>query len=40
VVKERAFELPARAVRIVPTQLGDDAGVLGVAALALQEGDE
>ncbi len=37
VVKERAFELPVRAVRIVPSQIGNDAGVLGVAALVLQE---
>ncbi len=34
VVAERAFQLPARAVRIVPSQLGDDAGVLGAVAFA------
>jgi len=31
VVKERAFQLSAQAVRIVPAQLGDNAGVLGAA---------
>ena len=35
-VRERAFRLPAQAVRIVPSQLGDDAGVLGAAAFAHQ----
>ena len=34
VVGERAFQLPAQAVRIVPAQLGDDAGVLGAAVFA------
>jgi glucokinase len=34
VVRERAFKLPAEAVRIVPTQLGEDAGVLGAAVFA------
>jgi glucokinase len=34
VVKERAFPLSAQAVRIVPAQLGDNAGVLGAAAFA------
>jgi len=34
VVTERAFSLSARAVRIVPAQLGDDAGVLGAAIFA------
>ena len=37
IVKERAFQLPAQAVRIVPAQLGDDAGVLGAAAFAFQQ---
>ncbi len=32
VVRERAFRLPADAVRIVISELGDDAGVLGAAA--------
>ena len=34
VVRERAFKLAAEAVRIVPTQLGDDGGVLGAAVFA------
>jgi glucokinase len=33
-VQERAFQLPAQAVRIVPSQLGDDAGVVGAAVFA------
>lgn len=37
VVKERAFSLPARAVRIVPAQLGGDAGLLGAAVFARQQ---
>jgi glucokinase len=37
VVRERAFQLPAQAVRIVPTQLGDNAGVLGAAIFAYQQ---
>jgi len=37
IVKERAFQLPAQAVRIVPAQLGGDAGVLGAAAFAFQQ---
>ena len=37
VVKERAFELSAQAVRIVPAQLGDDSGLLGAAAFAFQQ---
>jgi glucokinase len=32
-VRERAFERPAEAVRIVPVALGDDVGVVGVAAV-------
>lgn len=32
VVAERAFQLPAQRVRIVPSQLGDNAAVLGAAA--------
>lgn len=35
VVRERAFQLAARAVRIVRSQLGDEAGVLGAAVFAL-----
>ena len=37
VVRERAFQLSARAVQIVPAQLGDDAGVLGAAVFAFQQ---
>ena len=38
VVRERSFQLSARAVRIVPAQLGEDAGVLGVAIFAFEQG--
>ena len=38
VVRERAFELPAKAVRIELNRLGTDAGVLGAVALVLQGG--
>jgi glucokinase len=34
VVTERAFQLPGQLVRIVPSQLGDDAGILGAVAFA------
>jgi len=37
VVREKAFKLPAQAVRIVTAQLGNDAGMLGAAAFALQQ---
>ncbi len=37
VVRERAFQLSAQAVRIVPAQLGDDAGALGAAVFAFQQ---
>jgi len=37
VVKERAFQLSAQAVRIVLAQLGNDAGVLGAAVFARQQ---
>jgi glucokinase len=37
VVRERAFQLPAQAVQIVPARLGDDAGVLGAAVFAFQQ---
>ena len=37
IVKERAFKLSAQAVRIVPAQLGEDAGVFGAAAFAFQQ---
>jgi glucokinase len=36
VVKERAFKLPAQSVSIVPSQLGDDAGVIGAALFVFQ----
>ncbi len=36
-VSERAFQLSAQAVRIVPAQLGDEAGVLGAAVFALEQ---
>ncbi len=37
VVRERAFEISAKAVRVELAQLGDDAGALGAVALVLQE---
>ena len=37
-VRERAFHLSAQAVRIVPAQLGSDAGVSGAAVFAFQRG--
>jgi len=37
VVQERAFKLPAKAVRIVPAQLGDDSGLVGAAVFAFQQ---
>jgi glucokinase len=40
VVAERAFKLPASAVKIVPALLGDDAGVLGAALFARQQQTE
>lgn len=36
VARERAFSISASAARIVPAKLGDDSGVLGAVALALQ----
>ena len=38
-VRERALEPNAASVRIVPAALGEDAGMLGAALLALAEGD-
>ncbi len=35
-VRERAFERPAEAVRIVPSALGDDVGVVGAAAVVFR----
>jgi glucokinase len=37
VVRERAFSLLAQAVRIVPAELGDDAGVCGATVFAFQK---
>ncbi len=37
VVAERAFQLSARAVRIVPSQLGENAGVVGGATLLFRK---
>jgi len=34
-VKKRAFEVPGKRARIVPSVLGDDAGVIGAAGVAL-----
>jgi glucokinase len=36
-VKERAFPLLSQAVRIVPAQLGNDAGIFGAAIFALEQ---
>ena len=40
VVSERAFKLAAGAVRIVPAQLGEDAGVLGAAVFAYSQSSQ
>jgi len=37
-IEKRAFKIPAQRARIVPAACGDDAGLLGAAYLALQEG--
>lgn len=37
-VRERAYQLAADAVRIVPARLGDDSGVLGAAVFAFEQG--
>jgi glucokinase len=37
-IAERAFPLPARRIRIVPAECGDDAGLLGAARLAFNDG--
>ncbi len=37
VVKERAFRLSAQSVRIVPARLGEEAGVYGATAFALEQ---
>jgi glucokinase len=36
-VKRRSFEVPAARTKIVPSKLGDDAGIVGAAAAALQK---
>jgi len=36
-IQKRAFEYPAARTRIVPSVLGDDAGMIGAAALAFQK---
>jgi glucokinase len=36
-IRKRAFEYPATRTKIVPSMLGDDAGVIGAAALAFQK---
>ncbi len=36
-IKRRSFEVPAGRTRIVPSELGDDAGLVGAAAAALQK---
>lgn len=36
-ITRRAFEVPARRTQIVPSLLGDDAGMVGAAAVALQQ---
>lgn len=38
VVNERAFRLSAQTVRIIPAELGEDAGVFGAAVFAFGEG--
>lgn len=37
-VRERAYQLAADAVRIVPARLGDDSGVFGAAVFAFEQG--
>ncbi len=36
-IKRRSFEVPAARTKIVPSMLGDDAGIIGAAAAALQK---
>ncbi len=36
-IRNRAFEVPAARTQIVPSRLGDDAGLVGAAAVALQK---
>ena len=37
VMKERAFQISAQAVRIVPAELGDEAGICGAAVFAFEQ---
>jgi glucokinase len=39
-IKKRAFSFPAERTKIVPSMLGDDAGMIGAAAAALQAGPD
>jgi hypothetical protein len=39
VVAEKAFSLPVQAVRIVPSQLGDNAAAIGGAAFMLSQSE-
>jgi predicted NBD/HSP70 family sugar kinase len=36
VIEERCFRAPAARVRVVAAALGDDAGIVGAAGLAMQ----
>jgi len=36
-IRRRAFEYPAERTKILPSVLGDDAGMVGAAAVALQK---
>jgi glucokinase len=36
-IRRRSFEVPAARTKIVPSSLGDDAGIVGAAAAALQK---
>ena len=36
-IRKRAFAVPANRAELVPSQLGDDAGMVGAAAVALQD---
>ncbi len=36
-IRKRAFEIPANRTEIVQSQLGDDAGIIGAAAVAFQQ---
>jgi glucokinase len=36
IIDRRAFRASAEAVKVVPAQLGDEVGILGAAAVAMQ----